>query len=67
MCTYLELLAGQRCRFVFCLHLATALGSKRHGAGPAQRELADLGLGAYRTELHVFLQGVKPASDWGRC
>lgn len=56
MCTYLKLLTGQRCCFVFCLHLATALGSKSHWTGPAERELADLGLGAYCTELHVFLK-----------
>lgn len=54
---YLKLLTGQRRCFVFCLHLATALGSKSHGTGPAERELADLGLGTYCAELHVFLKG----------
>ena len=56
MCAYLQLLTGQCCCFVFCLHLTTALGSKCHWAGPAECQLADLGLGTDCTELHVFLR-----------
>lgn len=63
MCAYLQLLTGQGCCFVFCLHLTTALGCKSHGTGPAQRQLADLGLGANRTELHVFLKGGREGGE----
>lgn len=56
-CAYLQLLTGQCCCFVFCLHLTTALGCESHWTGPAERQLADLGLGTNCTELHVFLKG----------